>query len=123
MSFRKSFLLRFEIQVSLFGPAFLQSMSFHIDMKMSRSLACSGWNLFSAVVLWIPRRNCSVVCPGNVSTRTVRGDESARWPNSIPPGGVAQGCLLIPGISSKFGVIGGVEQHDRNGSGTSRSGL
>ena len=37
----------------------------------------------------------------------VRGYDSARWPSSIPPGGVAQVGLLIPVISSKFGVDGG----------------
>ena len=43
---------------------------------------------------------------------------------SIPPGGVAQGGLLIAVISSEFGVDGGgVEQNDGHGSGTSRSGL
>ena len=54
----------------------------------------------------------------------VRGDDSARWPNSIPLGGVAQVGLLIPVISSEFGVDGGgVEQKGGHGSGTSRSGL
>ena len=56
-------------------------------------------------------------------TKNVTGVDSARWPNSNPPGGVAQGTLLIPVISSEGGVDGGgVEQHDGNGSGTSRSG-
>ena len=53
----------------------------------------------------------------------VRGVDSARWPNSNPPGGVAQGGLLIPVIGSAVDVeAGGVEQNDANGSGTSRSG-
>ena len=48
--------------------------------------------------------------------------DSARWPNSNPPDGVAQGGLLIPIIGSEFGIDGGgLEQFDRNGSGTSRS--
>ena len=52
------------------------------------------------------------------------GVDSARWPNSSPPGGVAQEGLLIPVISSELGVIcGGVEQNVGNGSGMSRSGL
>ena len=39
----------------------------------------------------------------------MRGVYSARWPNSNPPGRVAQGGrgLLIPVISSEFGVEGG----------------
>ena len=41
----------------------------------------------------------------------VRGVDSARWPNSYPPCGVAQGDLLIPvissDISSECGVDGG----------------
>ena len=57
------------------------------------------------------------------SVQGVRGVDSARWPNSNPPGGVAQGGLLIPVISSEFGVDGGgVERKDGHGSGTSRSG-
>ena len=53
----------------------------------------------------------------------MRGDDAARSPNSNPPGGVAQGGLLILVISSEFGVDGGgVEQNDGSGSGTSRSG-
>ena len=52
------------------------------------------------------------------------GDDSARWPNSIPPGGVAQEVLLIPASGSELGVVcGGVEQNYLNGSGMSRSGL
>ena len=41
----------------------------------------------------------------------MRGVDSAGWPNSNPPGGVAQMGLLITGIGSEFGVDeGGVEQ-------------
>ena len=43
--------------------------------------------------------------------------------NSNPPGGEAQGGLLIPVVSNEFGVNGGgVEENDGNGSGTSMSG-
>ena len=53
----------------------------------------------------------------------MRGDDSARWPNSSLPGGVAQEGLLIPVTGCEFGVVGGgVEQNDGHGSGTSRSG-
>ena len=59
----------------------------------------------------------------------VRGDDSARRPNSIPPSGVARGegrggrVLLIPVMRSEFAVDGGgAEQNDGNESGTSRSG-
>ena len=53
----------------------------------------------------------------------MRGVDSARWPNSNPPGGAAQGGLLIPVMGSAVGVEGGgVEQNCGNGSGTSRSG-
>ena len=49
--------------------------------------------------------------------------DSARWPNSNPPGGVAQGRSLDPVTGSAVDVEGGgVEQNDGNGSGTSRSG-
>ena len=61
---------------------------------------------------------------GRLSGAWSRRVDSARWPNSIPPRGVAQGGLLIPVISSEFGIDGGgVEQNNGNGSGTSRSGL
>ena len=54
----------------------------------------------------------------------VWGVESARSPSSIPPGGVAQGGLLIPVSSSDLGVVGGgVEQNGGNGSGMLSSGL
>ena len=43
----------------------------------------------------------------------MRGVDSARQPHSKPPGGVAPGGLLIPVISSEFGVDGGgVDQND-----------
>ena len=43
----------------------------------------------------------------------MRGVDSARWPNCNPPGGLAQVGLLIPVISSEFGVDGGgVEPND-----------
>ena len=62
--------------------------------------------------------------PSQLNSKSVRGDDLARWPCSIPPGGVAQGRLLIPVISSEFGVNGGgVEQNDGNGSGMSKNGL
>ena len=54
----------------------------------------------------------------------MRGVDSARWPNSYPPGGVGLGGLLIPVMSSEFCVDGGgVEQNDGDGPATSRSGL
>ena len=40
----------------------------------------------------------------------VNGVDPARWPKSNPPGGVAQEGLLIPVISSKFGVDGGDDE-------------
>ena len=65
--------------------------------------------------------NCSLCAA--TSVQGVRGVDSARWPNSNPPGGVAQGGLQIPVINSEFGVDGGgVERKDGHGSGTSRSG-
>ena len=52
----------------------------------------------------------------------VRGVDSARWPNSNPPGRVGQERLLIPVIGSAVDVEGGgVQQNDGNGSGTSGS--
>ena len=48
------------VRLHFFDP----SMSLYIDMKMIRSLSCSGWILFSALVLWISRSNSSVECPG-----------------------------------------------------------
>ena len=40
-------------------------MPLDIDIKMIRSLNCSDWLLFSAIVFWISRRSPNiVVCPG-----------------------------------------------------------
>ena len=53
----------------------------------------------------------------------MRGVGSTRRANCNPPCGVAQGDLIIPIIGSAVGVDGGgVEQKERNRSGTSRSG-
>ena len=53
----------------------------------------------------------------------VRADDSARRPNCNPPGGVAQGGLLIPVIRHWVRCRRRcVKQNDGNGSGTSRTG-
>ena len=46
---------------------------------------------------------------------------STRRPNSMPPRGAALGVILIPKLGNKFCVGVGVDQKERNGSGTSRS--
>ena len=67
---------------------------------------------------------CSLTSMQVLGSQAVRGVDSARRPISNPPGGAAQGGLLIPVTSSEFGVDrGGVEQNHGNGSGTSKSGL
>ena len=58
-----------DMQISSF-PSFLKSMSLNIDMKMIRSLNCSGWFLFSSIVLWTSWRTSVWCALGNFSTRT-----------------------------------------------------
>ena len=56
----------FENHICLF-PSFVETTSLCIDMKMIRSSICSGWILFSSIVLWMSRSKCSVACPGENS--------------------------------------------------------
>ena len=50
-----------------------------------------------------------------LNSKSVREDDTARWPNSIHAGGVAQEVHLIPVSSSESGVVcGGEEENDEN---------
>ena len=68
----------------------------------------------SSVEIIFGQSSC-VFGENHTSPTCVRGDDSARWPNSIPAGGVARGVLLIPVSSSELGVVcSGMEQNDGN---------
>ena len=88
---------------------FLKNSAF----ALGRELRVDLWEIFR-VFVWL----------STIDKHRVRGVDSAKWPYNNLPGGVAQGHILIPVISSEFGVNGsGVEQNDGNGSSTSKSGL
>ena len=93
-------------------------------------------SLFSMLKLFLLEGKLIGVCSLLTSmqvlgSQPVRGDDSARWSNSSPSGGVArereregERGPVIRVISNEFGVVGGgLEHNDGNGSGTSRSGL
>ena len=88
---------------------FLKNSAF----ALGRELRVDLWENFR-VFVWL----------STIDKHRVRGVDSAKGPYNNLPGGVAQGHILIPVISSEFGVNGsGVEQNDGNGSSTSKSGL
>ena len=74
-----------------------------------QTLLPNWWSLALsfAVMVWYSTvaPNVIILCVFGMT-----GDDSARWPTSIPAGGGAQGSLLIPVSSSELGVVcGGVK--------------